>query len=115
MLHTMGLNPEALTLIKNQTKTIEMRLFDEARQRLKIGDEILFINTQDPQSQLQVVIQNIYHYTDFDALYREFDKIKLGYLADEEAHPTDMEHYYPQHKIKQYGVVGIEIATISSR
>lgn len=30
--HIMSLNPDAFTLIKNRTKTIEMRLYDEKRQ-----------------------------------------------------------------------------------
>ena len=42
MLHKMKLNEDPFERIKNGTKTIEFRLFDEKRQQIKIGDQIEF-------------------------------------------------------------------------
>ena len=42
MLHKMKLNKSPFERIKNGTKTIEFRLFDEKRQQIKVGDKIEF-------------------------------------------------------------------------
>jgi len=42
MLHQMKLQPSPFEKIKNGSKTIEVRLNDEKRQLLKVGDEIQF-------------------------------------------------------------------------
>ena len=42
MLHKMRLNKEPFDEMKNGTKTIEFRLYDEKRQKVKIGDKIEF-------------------------------------------------------------------------
>ena len=46
MKHSMKLNPAPFGLIKAGKKTVEMRLFDEKRQRIKAGDIIEFTNTR---------------------------------------------------------------------
>ena len=40
MLHKMKLNESPFERIKNGTKTIEFRLYDEKRQQVKVGDKI---------------------------------------------------------------------------
>lgn len=107
--HIMSLNPDAFTLIKNGTKTIEMRLYDEKRQEVSKEDYIVFINTEDSNNQLKVKVKEIHKYNSFDELYKEFDKIKLGYNKDDFASPSDMDKYYQKEKVKKYGVAGIEI------
>ena len=44
--HIMKLHPEPFAKIKDGSKTIELRLYDEKRQRISIGDTIRFINTE---------------------------------------------------------------------
>ena len=42
MLYKMKLNESPFERIKNGTKTIEFRLYDEKRQQVKVGDQIEF-------------------------------------------------------------------------
>ena len=42
MLHKMKLNESPFNRMKKGTKTIEFRLFDEKRQKIKVGDKIEF-------------------------------------------------------------------------
>ena len=51
-------------------------------------------------------------YSSFDDLYRDYDKVSLGYSKDEDANPIDMEKYYSKEEQEKYGVVGIEIMLI---
>ena len=45
MKHEMGLQVKYFDFIKNGTKRIELRLFDEKRRGIKIGDIIEFTNS----------------------------------------------------------------------
>ncbi|WGX76356.1 ASCH domain-containing protein [Paraclostridium bifermentans] len=111
--HTMLLNDDCFTLIKNGTKTIEMRLYDEKRKIVLKGDYIIFINNGNCKNQLKVKVIEMHKYKNFNDLYEQFNKIKLGYSHDDFASPDDMEQYYSKENIKKYEVVGIEIAVVN--
>ena len=112
MIHKMNLNPGPFDLIKSGQKTIEMRLFDERRQLIAVGDRIIFINTGNSDFSLEVLVTNLFRYPSFDGLYEHHDKASLGYLDGEVADPKDMEKYYNPENIQKYGVVGIEVKLI---
>ncbi len=107
--HIMNLNEEPFKLIKQGTKTIELRLYDEKRQKISIGDCINFINMNNINEVLKVKVKQIYKYKNFKELYKNFDKISIGYKQDEIPNYKDMELYYTEDDIKKYGVVAIEI------
>lgn len=107
----MKLKNEPFELIKSGTKTIELRLNDEKRQLIKVGDLIEFTNISTNDTLIVKVI-NLYYFDSFNELYKNFDKINLGYRKDEEASYTDMDQYYSAEKQKKYGVVGIQIKRI---
>ena len=94
--------------IKSGTKTIEMRLNDEKRQLIKVGDFIKFIN-RVTEEELITLVKGLYYYESFDELYKHFDKISIGYDLEDDADPNDMSQYYSNEDIENYGVVGIEI------
>ena len=106
--HYMSLKPEPFDAIKIGLKDIEMRLNDEKRQRIEIGDIIAFTNTESYEI-IKTVVLNKYCFDSFDALYKEFDKTRLGYCQNQIARPSDMEKYYSADEISRFGVVGIEI------
>lgn len=109
--HEMKLNKEPFESIQAGTKTIELRLNDEKRQLLNVGDVIEFTNIETKEKQ-SVEIDNLFYYDSFEELYKHFDKVSLGYDANEVANYKDMEQYYPQEEQKKYGVVGIKIKKI---
>ena len=108
MKHNMNLNNRPFKSIKEGTKTIELRLNDEKRSLLKVGDEIEFTN-RDTNEKLSVDIINLYKYPSFKELYKHFNKIEMGYAEDEPAESKDMEAYYSKEEQEKYGVLGIEI------
>ena len=58
MLHEMTLFPKPYASIASDQKTIELRLYDEKRQSIHIGDHIRFTNTEDAsQTTLCEVVQ----------------------------------------------------------
>ena len=108
MKHNMNLNNRPFKSIKEGTKTIELRLNDEKRSLLKVGDEIEFTN-RDTNEKLSVDIINLHKYPSFKELYKHFNKIELGYAEDEPEESKDMEAYYSKEEQDKYGVLGIEI------
>lgn len=108
MLHEMRLHDEPFKLIQSGTKTIELRLYDEKRQQIQVGDIIEFTSRATGEVQKTKVIA-MHIYSCFADLYRDYDKVSLGYGKDEEAKPEDMELYYSKEEQEKYGVVGIEI------
>ena len=104
----MKLWNDSFEAIKNKTKTIEMRLNDEKRSNIKIGDIIEFTNTVTLEK-LKVKVDKIFKYKDFEELYKQHNKISIGYKEEEIADPNDMLMYYKKEDIKKYGVLGIGI------
>ena len=108
MLHEMKLQPNPFASIKRGEKDIEMRLNDEKRKRICVGDTIRFTNLETRETLLAVVLQK-HEFPSFKELYQSFDKIRFGYKAEERATPEDMSQYYPEEEIAKSGVVGLEI------
>lgn len=108
MVHKMNLWNDSFQKIKDKTKTIEMRLCDEKRSLISVGDSIEFTNTKNGEI-LECIVTNLYPYKNFDELYQRHNKVSIGYEEEENANPTDMLAYYSIEKIEKYGVLGIEI------
>ena len=94
--------------IKSGRKRIEMRLYDEKRASINVGDCIEFLDMETEETILCEVV-HLYRYANFNQLYAHHDKISLGYAENEDANPKDMLVYYSQEEVAKYGVVGIEI------
>ncbi len=114
MKHHMKLNPSPFNMISSGEKTIELRLYDEKRRRIKIGDEIEFENTDDSTLVLNTQVLVLHRFCSFDELYSTLPLLKCGYTPDNvaAAKPSDMEFYYPIEQQEKYGVVGIELKLI---
>ena len=112
--HYMNLTPEPLELIRSGKKTIELRLYDEKRQAIKVGDTITFTNTEDPDDILTVAVEDLFLFDSFKELYKALPLTECGYTEEDidTASPQDMDIYYPKEKQAKYGVVGIKVKVI---
>lgn len=109
MVHEMRLRSGPFFAIKNGKKDIELRLLDEKRRGISVGDEIVFVSMDSPEKRMRTLVKNLHIFESFAELYASFDKTRLGYTESESADPKDMEKYYPSEEQKMFGVVGIEI------
>lgn len=110
--HNMKLLPQYFNYIKNGTKRLELRLNDEKRKQLIVGDYIEFTNRVTNEKLLVKVI-DLFKYNSFEELYKHFNKIEMGYSINEEANPKDMENYYSKEEQEKYGVLGIKIKELT--
>ena len=94
--------------IKNGTKTVEFRLYDEKRSKIKIGDQIEFSKLPDLQETILVDVIDLYREDTFENLFKKLftdeDEIKRK--------TTSMYQYYSPEEEQQYGVLGIKISLI---
>ena len=109
----MKLKPDPFEMIKNGQKTIELRLYDEKRQLINVGDEIVFTNTATAET-LQTKVLKLHRFDSFAELYKSLPLLKCGYTSENvgSATPADMEQYYSVDEQKKYGVLGIEIKVL---
>jgi ASC-1-like (ASCH) protein len=110
MNYSMKLHPAPFEMIKSGKKTFELRLYDEKRQKIKVGDEIIFTNTVNGET-LSRTVKDIHGFDSFYELYQSLPLLKCGYTEDDinSASPLDMERYYSIDEQKNLGVVGIEL------
>ena len=76
MIHYMNLQNSPFELIKKGDKTIEMRLNDEKRRLVKVGDVIQFKNIVSDEI-INCNVINLYNYNTFNELYKNHDKKRL--------------------------------------
>lgn len=112
--HVMNLTPAPMQEIRTGNKTIELRLNDEKRKQISVGDTIKFINTEDSNDTLRVKVVDLFLFSSFAELYDNLSLLNCGYNEDNinAASPEDMEMYYSREKQNKYGVVGIEISLL---
>ena len=112
--HVMSLTPAPMQEIRTGNKTIELRLNDEKRKQISVGDTIKFINTEDSNDTLRVKVVDLFLFSSFAELYDNLPLLNCGYNEDNinAASPEDMEMYYSREKQNKYGVVGIEISLL---
>ena len=112
MKHEMKLHREPFENIKSGIKTIELRLYDEKRRAISVGDEIEFVNADSERLLCKVVAVHIFD--SFESLYRALPLTKCGYTKEEaeSASSSDMAQYYTPDEQRRFGVVGIEFILI---
>ena len=113
MTHEMQLTPTPFDMIRDGSKTIELRLFDEKRRKISVGDLICFTNTETDET-LDVKVLELSVFDSFKTLYEKLPLLECGYTKDDidTASPDDMDIYYSKEKQSQYGVVGIRIELV---
>lgn len=109
MLHKMKLNESPFERMKDGTKTIEFRLFDEKRQKVKVGDKIEFSKLPDLNEKLTVEVLDLYKDESFEKLFKKLGKTE----KEAKNHSDSMHKIYSQEKEKQYGVLGIKVKVIN--
>lgn len=111
MKHIMNLHDMPYHAIKCGIKTIELRLYDEKRRLISVGDEIEFINSANATLSLHCRVIALHEFASFEELYQVLPLLKCGYTEQDisTAAPSDMDMYYSKEKQARYGVIGIEI------
>ena len=76
--HQLKLATEPFNAITSGNKTIESRLYDEKRQKIQLGDEIVFTNRDNPSQTTAVKVAGLLRYATFHDLFSHNDPQKFG-------------------------------------
>ena len=113
MEHKIKLQPQYYNYILNGTKRIEIRLYDEKRQQIKIGDTIIFLKEPDLNESFKAKVTGLLRYNSFEDMFKDFD---TSILSDKSMTKKDLinvlEQFYTKEKQKKYGVLGMRIELI---
>ena len=109
-VHEMNLQPKYYDFIKYGTKRIELRLYDEKRSKIQLGDIIEFSKSESDKLKAEVI--GLLRYNSFKDLFEDFD---ISILADASMTKDELldvlSEFYTPEKQAQYGVVGIRLKT----
>lgn len=113
MIHEMKLQPEYFNFILNGTKRIEIRLNDEKRQNIKLGDKIKFLKEPDLNESFEAQVIGLLRYNSFEEMFKDYD---ISILSDKSMTKEELisvlEQLYTKEKQEKYGVLGIRIELI---
>ena len=114
MIHQMNLHAAPFDMIERGIKTIELRLYDEKRRRIAVGDEIVFTHSKESSRTLHCRVIALHIFSSFQELYNTLPLLKCGYTEADiaTASPADMDFYYSKENQEKYGVLGIELKLI---
>lgn len=110
-MHQMNVKEKYYHLLKSGSKTIELRLFDDKRQNIKVGDYIEFSNSSDADDQFISQVIALHRAGSFAELCQKIDCKKAGFSSNHELIEV-LKEFYSQERQKEFGVVGIEIKLI---
>ena len=107
-IYDMKLQKEYYNYIKNGTKRIEIRLYDEKRQKLKLGDIIKFHLLDNENEYIEVKIIGLLRYKDIETLINNHD---MSLLTKENMPKIELinifNNIYSKEEQTKYGVLGI--------
>ena len=108
MTHNMKLSEPYYSLVKTNKKTVEIRVFDEKRQKLKIKDTIIFTK-QDGSGKFKKKIINLVISKNFETSIRSATLKKCMPNIKKIKEAVNIYHSFPNYKenAKKYGVVAI--------
>lgn len=115
MKHTMSLFNEPFAAIKSGRKTVEIRLHDEKRRLIQVGDHIEFEKLPDKHERIEVCVEQLMIFKTFEEMYRTIpfkDFGCEGWSMDEMIDGT-YEIYTPEQE-SEWGTLAIRIRLIES-
>lgn len=103
----MNLHPSPFKKVIEGTKVIEIRLNDNKRKLLKVGDEIEFTSREDYLQKIKTEVINLEIFKSFKDLCDTYSPIDYGSVDKSEY--VDMYKYYSIEDEIKYGVLAIRL------
>lgn len=111
MQHQMNLASHPYSKIASGKKVIESRLFDEKRQQISIGDQVIFSENNNPENIVTTIVKGLLRYQTFKELFADHNPAMFG----EESRDfllSQIKSFYSDEDEQKFGVVGIRFELI---
>jgi ASC-1-like (ASCH) protein len=112
--HHMHLNSDSYDALKRGVKNIEVRLFDEKRQKIQLGDTIEYLSLENKTlAPLRVLVIGLLRYATFADLVADFPIEKVSAKIRNKADWVQSNYtIYSREQEHRFGVLGIRIKLI---
>lgn len=112
MLHEMKLQSKYFDKIKSGEKIYEIRLNDEKRKIIDVGDTIIFSRETDLKEKITTIVQDLVYFASFEEMAQTLPAKKIGFENLDTKSIIDIYHtFYSSEDEKKYGVVAIKVKT----
>ena len=110
MIHIMKLKEQYFNCIKDGSKKYEIRLNDEKRKLIKVGDFIEFQKEPELKEKIIVKVEELLYFNNFNELLNTLDisLIAPSNVSKEDLN-NDLNRFYPIDKQEQFGVLAINL------
>jgi len=113
MNHEMNLKEVYFDKIKSGEKTYEIRLNDEKRKLIKIGDIIVFKRQPEFKESIKTVVKDLFYFNSFTEMINSLPIEKVGFKGKTLKEIVDIYHQiYSEENEKKYGVLAIKIEVV---
>lgn len=109
--HQMKLRAPYFEKMADGTKTIEVRLYDDKRRLIRLGDFIEFSQVDQENQKVKTEVVGLLRYKTFKGLVDDFPPETFG-ATDRMAFLATLASFYSSDDEANYGVLGICIARI---
>ncbi len=109
MQHEMKIKAVYFDKIKSGEKTYEVRLNDEKRRMIQVGDVVVLKREPELQAELSLRVRELLYFSSFEQLVDKIPLEKLGFTGMTKQTIVDVYHqFYTTEQEKMYGVVVIK-------
>ena len=74
---TIHLDEDIFENVKHGTKNIEVRVNDEKRRKLKVGDKITFLLRPEDIESIDAIVEDLIYYKNFEELVKDYTEAQL--------------------------------------
>lgn len=105
----MKIKPVYFDKIKKGEKIYEVRLNDEKRRAINIGDEIILSKEPEQNETLVLTVQDLIYFNSFEEMVNILPAAKIGFAGmDKSAIVNVYRQFYTLADEQKYGVVAIK-------
>ena len=107
------LDSDVFHIVEDGSKDVEVRVNDQKRRQLKVGDTLLFLKRPDDDEEIKAVVDKLVLFSNFEEVIDAYDMGRI-YLKDtsREDYLQLMSRFYSREEVENNGVVAIEFHTI---
>jgi len=111
LIHEFKLHPGPFDLIKSGKKTLEVRLYDAKRKKIKLNDIVVFSKRPDFKEKVKAKVIGLLRYNNFIDLFDDCKPELLGFTKRNYTKENFLKSYrtfYSKEDEKKYGVLAIK-------
>ncbi len=102
------LDNDVFEIVRKGIKDVEVRVNDEKRRKLKVGDTLVFLKRPLDNEEIRATVTALDYYDNFEELVKHYEMKRL-YLESytKEMWLNEMKRFYSNEEQTKYGVVAI--------